>query len=100
MPQCRVELLADATDYDPVVVIGEIAHIAAASDRGPRAESNLSGNSRNDYENLILLCQNCHAQIDGQPNSNPVARILELKRSHGLGFARPSRKEVIHLLVG
>ncbi len=30
MPECRVELLADATTYDPIVVIGEIAHIAAA----------------------------------------------------------------------
>jgi len=35
MPNCRVELLADATEYDPIVVIGEIAHIAAASDCGP-----------------------------------------------------------------
>jgi hypothetical protein len=69
MPNCRVELLADATGYDPIVVIGEIAHIAAISDHGPRAEAGLDNSSRNDYENLILLCQNCHAQIDGQPGS-------------------------------
>ena len=28
MPECRIELYAEATDYDPIVVIGEIAHVA------------------------------------------------------------------------
>ncbi len=32
MPECRVELFADATHYDPIVVIGEIAHVAAVAD--------------------------------------------------------------------
>ena len=81
-PNCRVELLVDATEYDPIVVIGEIAHIAAASDRGPRAEAALAVSARNDYENLILLCQNCHAQIDGQPDSYSIDRIKEIKVAH------------------
>ena len=36
MPDCRVELFAEATDYDPVVVIGDMAHVAGVSDDGPR----------------------------------------------------------------
>ena len=48
VPQCRIELLADATEYDPIVVIGEIAHMAASQDRGPRADAALSTASRND----------------------------------------------------
>ncbi|MGA2302546.1 MAG: hypothetical protein ABSG77_17845 [Candidatus Acidiferrum sp.] len=82
MPNCRIELLADSTAYDPIVVIGEIAHIAAASDCGPRAEPSLNNTSRNDYENLVLLCQNYHAQIDGQPGAYPVERIKEIKAAH------------------
>lgn len=31
---CRIALLADATEYDPIVVIGEIAHMAATQVRG------------------------------------------------------------------
>jgi hypothetical protein len=64
MPDCRIELIVDATEYDPIVIIGEIAHVAAASDGGPRADANLSITDRNDYENLILLC---HLVSTGNP---------------------------------
>jgi SMODS-associated and fused to various effectors sensor domain/HNH endonuclease len=82
MPECRTELFADATDYDPVVVIGEMAHVAGASDGGPRADEGLSAKERNDYENLILLCRNCHGRIDKQARSNPIACLLALKQEH------------------
>lgn len=82
MPNCRVELFADATEHDPIVIIGEIAHLAAVSDTGPRAAPDLDVSSRNEYENLILLCQNCHAQIDGQPGSYSVERIKDIKAAH------------------
>jgi hypothetical protein len=45
MPECRIDLVVDATEYDPIVIIGEIAHGAAASDDGPRAEPELSRRS-------------------------------------------------------
>jgi hypothetical protein len=70
IPECRVELIVDATEYDPIVIIGEMAHGAAASDGGPRAAPELSTRERNDYSNLILLCQNCHARFDGQPKTH------------------------------
>jgi len=82
VPECRTELFADSTDYDPAVVIGEIAHVAGASDRGPRADAGLSEKERNGYENLILLCRNCHERIDKQPQSNPAAYLLTLKQDH------------------
>jgi hypothetical protein len=84
MPDCRAELLADATAYDPIVVVGEIAHMAAAQDRGPRADQAMSAAQRNDYENLILLCQNCHAVIDGQPATFSVKRLNQIKSDHEL----------------
>ena len=82
MPECRVELFAEATAYDPIVVIGEIAHVAAAADGGPRAAPKLSAGERDDYENLILLCQNCHGRIDGQPGFYTVARLKDIKQAH------------------
>ena len=48
-PECRIELLADSTARDSIVVIGEIAHMAAAQERGPRADAMLSPTSWNDY---------------------------------------------------
>lgn len=82
MPECRMEVFAEATDYDPIVVIGEMAHVAGASDIGPRAASGFTEKERNDYENLILLCRNCHGRIDKQPRSNPTTYLLTLKQSH------------------
>ncbi len=82
MPDCRIDLIADATDYDPVVVIGDMAHVAGASDGGPRAAPELSTGERNDYENLILLCKNCHTRIDTQFRSNPADRLKEIKQAH------------------
>jgi hypothetical protein len=82
MPECRVELFAEATDHDPVVVIGEIAHVAAAADDGPRSAPELDGAQRNGYDNLMLLCQNCHARIDGQTAFYTVTRLQDIKQSH------------------
>jgi hypothetical protein len=82
MPECRVELFAEATDYDPIVVIGEIAHVAGAADDGPRATPTLTTAQRNDYDNLILLCQNCHARIDGQTGFYSIAKLKDIKQAH------------------
>ena len=82
MPDCRVELFADSTEYDPIVIIGEIAHVASASDGGPRSAPLMGVRDRNSYENLILLCQNCHARIDGQAGTYSVERIKEIKAAH------------------
>ena len=99
LPDCRIELLADATEYDPIVVIGELAHMAAAQDRGPRADALLSTATRNNYDNLILLCQNCHARIDGQPSTFTVERLKQLKADHEL-WVRTSLPERGRSLIG
>jgi hypothetical protein len=77
-----MNLIADETDHDPAVPIGDIAHVEAASDTGPRANPGLANAERNTYENLILLCKNCHARFDKQKNSSSVDFIKELKRAH------------------
>ncbi len=82
MPECRIELYAEATDYDPIVVIGEIAHVEAASAQGPRAAPQMGAVDKNAYDNLMLLCQNCHGRVDGQPHFHSVARLRDIKQAH------------------
>src|SRR5207302_6052206 len=66
----------------PVCVIGEMGHIAASSSAGPRANIELDVRDRDKYENLILLCRNCHRKVDTLKRSYPDARLLEIKASH------------------
>jgi hypothetical protein len=82
MADCRVELFVTEGDYDPVCVIGEMGHIAASSNAGPRAHLELDMRARDSYENLILLCRNCHRKVDTLRLSYPRERLLEIKANH------------------
>ena len=53
-------------------MIGEIAHIEANSDDGPRANPHLSELQRNAYENLILLCPTHHEIVDARESTYTV----------------------------
>jgi hypothetical protein len=82
MADCRVELFVTEDDYDPVCVIGEMGHIAASSNAGPRAHLELDMRARDSYDNLILLCRNCHRKVDTLKLSYPRERLLEIKANH------------------
>jgi SMODS-associated and fused to various effectors sensor domain len=82
MPSCRIELFITDDDYDPVCVIGEMGHIAASSDGGPRANQALTSRERDSYANLVLFCRNCHRQIDTLKQSYPEQRLREIKANH------------------
>lgn len=62
--------------------LGEVAHIHAASDGGPRANTSLSQEERRDAENLILLCRNCHRKIDDKVEQYPAEILIEIKERH------------------
>ena len=79
---CKSPLIISETSNDKSTQIGEIAHIFAFSEKGPRANSDLSKSDVNKYENLILLCPNCHKKIDNQPKSYPPDKLKNLKRKH------------------
>jgi len=81
-PGCQRRLVADATELNGDVVLGEIAHIMAQNRDGPRGKHPAPGGDVDAYENLILLCGQHHTLIDGQPNTYTVARLLQMKRDH------------------
>lgn len=77
---CRVELTADTKHA--AVPLGEQAHIVAEETGGPRGDSPLTGEQRNTYDNLILLCPNCHTRADKDPHKYTVVRLRGAKKEH------------------
>jgi hypothetical protein len=82
LPDCRRELVLDPSSTDDPSLVGEIAHIVAEEKNGPRGESNLTHDQRNRYDNLILLCNVHHKQVDDQPAHFTVQRLKQLKLDH------------------
>jgi hypothetical protein len=82
LPNCRRDLVIDPYGTDDASLVGEAAHIVAESVDGPRGDSPLPLDQRNRYENLILLCNVHHKQIDDQVSHFTVERLHIIKREH------------------
>ncbi len=79
---CKIELVIKAGPNDDPALVGDICHIIARSEEGPRGRSPLNSQERDRYENLILLCKNDHKMIDDQPSIYPIEDLLDLKDQH------------------
>jgi hypothetical protein len=79
-PECVERLFVDTGTKN--VHVAELAHIIAASDDGPRADPTRSAESKGSYDNLILLCANCHTKIDKAPADFPDDMVAGWKRKH------------------
>ncbi len=79
-PNCNSRLTA----RDGVTNIGKISHIEAASENGPRFNPDMSDDERRHFENLILLCDECHTIIDNKDNEEeyPVDLLHSWKKDH------------------
>lgn len=64
--------------------IAEKAHIYAFSPGGPRADEAWPVELLNDVENLLLVCHNCHVNIDrgDGPDRYTAVALMEMKRRH------------------
>jgi hypothetical protein len=87
---CRVLVLTPGTEDDDPSVFGELAHIVAKSPGGPRA-GGLDQDKLDLHENLMLLCNKHHKQVDDQPNHFTVEKLHRLKRDHAEWVATQSR---------
>ena len=78
-PTCRTDLtsiLQESNSYN----VGEMAHIIASSEDGPRGES---GGGSDKYANLVLLCPTCHRHIDKSPDGTyTVEQLHKWKHDH------------------
>jgi hypothetical protein len=81
-PQCRQLCIVEQTAHDPAAMVGQIAHIIAHSNQGPRSDPMLSEKERDRYDNLILLCATHHLQVDGQANTYAIQQLRQWKADH------------------
>src|ERR1700680_5132941 len=77
---CNDRLFIDTKSKN--IHIAEMAHVFAANDRGPRANTALSAAERGAFENLILLCPKCHSIVDKAPTDFPDTMLKEWKQRH------------------
>ena len=62
--------------------LGDDAHIYAYSTGGPRGDAHGAPGNPNDISNIILLCKNCHAEVDQQPRQYPPDALTRLREEH------------------
>jgi len=88
-PTCQLDLTKILTQSDNYIV-GEMAHVIAKSENGPRG---ISGGGSDSYENLILLCPTCHRHIDKSPmGTYTVEQLHEWKQSHESSIRAKNRE--------
>lgn len=103
-PACTRQLFVEITSGE-AVHFAEIAHIVAASDDGPRSNASLRDAERGAYDNLILLCANCHTIIDKVPDVYPDTRIGQWKRDRSdhlaalFGAVHMSSRDEVHAAI-
>jgi hypothetical protein len=82
-PDCRAMCIERPTDEgDPAAMIGQVAHIAAKSNNGPRAIPTLSEKERDSYANWILLCGRHHPLVDRQWLKFGLNELHTWKKEH------------------
>ena len=80
--RCRRELIEDSVGLDDSTIIGKEAHIRGQSTGGPRFDANLADKLVDGFDNLILLCGNCHDIVDSQVNTYTVEALRKMKAEH------------------
>ncbi len=79
-PDCNRPLIA----RDGKTIISKICHIEAASADGLRWNPNMDDDQRRHFDNLILLCDECHRMFDNKDNETkyPVKVLKDWKKQH------------------
>jgi hypothetical protein len=81
VPGCPNPIITPGTALSEDAVIGQICHIYAVSDDGPRGKLGLKKAERNAAANLILCCPTHHALIDKQYGDYSATTLIDWKRS-------------------
>ena len=78
-PDCNTDCLP-FLDLDKPTVVGEMAHVIANKEKGPRGRT---GGGDDTYANLILLCPTHHTLVDKAPEGTfSVETLLRWKADH------------------
>lgn len=63
-PDCRRVTIGPNNDKNKATILGDAAHICAASPGGPRYDPNMTAKERKSIDNAIWLCTSCARRID------------------------------------
>ena len=79
-PDCDHALIG----RDGVTIVGKICHIEAAASDGSRWNPDMTDDERRHFNNLILLCDECHCIVDNIENESkyPVHLLRKWKADH------------------
>lgn len=77
-PKCKIPII----DLASSKIIGEICHIKARSEGGPRYDEKQTEAERHSFDNLILLCSMHHSIIDADTVAYTVERLFSMKNEH------------------
>ena len=78
LPTCNNTLIYEEFDD----VRAEICHIQAATPGGPRFTKSKSDKELASFNNLIVLCKNCHDEIDKNPKKYDTEILFRIKNQH------------------
>jgi hypothetical protein len=88
-PHCDIHCIVSPTNNnDSYSLIGDVAHIYAYSNKGPRPNPQQLPQESNEYDNLILLCRNHHKMVDDQVNAYPVSDLKHWKMKQETVYRR------------
>lgn len=79
--KCQKDIIRETVE-DCDYLIGKMAHIEGENPGSARYNQNMTDKDRNKYENLILLCPNCHDIIDNDPDKYTIDKIKQIKKDH------------------
>lgn len=99
---CNKYLMRHPLTHKPIN-LGQMAHIVAFSDDGPRGDADDRPVDINNAENLMLLCHQCHKLIDDHPEEYSRETLLNYKKAHKerivwLTAASPDRQTSVVVL--
>jgi len=93
-PDCTERVIRPAKDGADIQVVGEIAHIYASSDKGPRGKAGMTPAERDHHSNLIILCPTHHGEVDGQHQRFPAETLLQWKATQEARVSRELRRSI------
>ena len=92
--KCRTAVTQDdATSVTPIA-IGIVAHIAGKKPESARYDKKMTIDERRSYNNLIILCSNCHTLVDKQVKFYSVKKLHKMKEDHEKWVTRTLKENI------
>jgi|GEM_PF-4377597 len=82
-PMCDGRLTELDDENNIIIHLAEVAHIIAlGTEKAARTDSTLTNEQINSFNNLLVLCANCHTKIDKNPHQYTDGYLRNIKDIH------------------